>query len=164
MKIDMQALEADVWKYMKTYARTFAKEASYAAVGYAKEAVDQFYNNYTPLSYRRTYNLQRGSYASKRYYHENGNRIYGGVRISSEKMKPYIKYEHGKKVEIDPAPVMRAAWREGEHGYRFHAQTDRPTPVDIVKDKLEHGRPGFEAKAEAAAVAQHYTVLNFTKR
>lgn len=159
---DMIELENDVWKYMRAYTRAYIHEAADAAVGFAKDAIEQFYKNYDPRSYRRTYNLEGYSY--ERHYENRWDKNYrGGVCITSKNMDPYVKYVNHHPIDIDPYPIAKAAWLQGMHGWPKAAQIDSDNPVHIVSTKLndKQNLNKFHEKALQVARSKKYNVLSF---
>lgn len=138
--ITQRDLKNDIELLLKTYATTFCKEAANEAVKFAKYAIEQFYNDYTPKEYVRTNNLKNNSY--KRYYHNNGHGyVQGGVTIYSDDM--FDNYDG-----VDPFYVADAGWH-GWHGAKgsdfisgnFNNTNFRPIfttpPLDIVRGKMK---------------------------
>lgn len=129
----------EIRDYLRTYARTFCQEAAKELTKTAKYAIKAFYDDYEPNWYKRDENLLKNSY--KHYYHDNGRRVAGGVKISDEDMNPYYKrIKKGVKEIRDPFLVVESAWDGGWHGiYGMYTAEHRmsPTPLEIVKDKME---------------------------
>lgn len=75
----------DIEKYGNNIAKNIALSAKKELVEEYAYSVEQFYASYTPIYYNREWQLRR-SY--KPYYRNpHGNRFYGGVEITSQKMK-----------------------------------------------------------------------------
>lgn len=111
-------LEQDLRLYAETFREAYVKEAATLLTQTATIAIQRFYDDYTPRYYKRTNNLLRHSYS--KYYHNNGKRLYGGVRISAKDMLPY-DVSGGKGT---PSPltekVVMWSWKYGYHGYYNH--------------------------------------------
>ena len=86
--INKKALEKDVEKYLKTFAEAYADTAANEITKFAQQAIQRFYDHYTPKYYDRTDDLKKNSFS--KYKHNNGNQYYGGVRISTYNMSPYV--------------------------------------------------------------------------
>ena len=150
-----QSLEKDLKKWVKTYAQAYCKQAAIELTETAKYAIQKFYNDYDPDYYDRTYNLLNNSYSL--YYHNNGKKIYGGVRISSVNMNDY-------KNGTTANDVVGWTWFEGKHGF-YDYDVDYPIytypPINIVKEKRND--PVFLKKltdiATKEAKRQSYEVL-----
>lgn len=130
-----EELEArkEIKEYLRTFAITYAKEAAKELTKTAKYAISSFYEDYTPMVYDRTYDLLNNSYRA--YYHDNGRRIYGGVRIDAEKMSPYMDSFRGGITE--PEIVVNTAWGSGWHGHTNRGiKPMTPTPLEIVQQKI----------------------------
>ena len=156
MAVDQKALIKDLKKYMYTFADEYCHEAATEITKIAKYAIEQFYNDYSPDYYDRTYDLRENSYS--RYYHNNGRAIYGGVRINSEKMQPYNR---GSKWETNPFEVASFAWH-GWHGNPIRNIYTTP-PLDIVKEgaSKQEFLNKLREKAENVAKNQEYSILKF---
>lgn len=107
--IDQNKLMDDLRLYLKTYAEEYCKEGAKEITAMAAMAIQSFYNNYTPEYYDRTEDLLKNSYSL--YYHNNGNTIYGGVKISSINMQPYVG------AGISQYDIAYSAWTKGLHGF-----------------------------------------------
>lgn len=105
------SLEKDLEKWIKVYSTEFCKEAADKITDKAKDAIRRFYEEYTPEYYNRTDDLLENSYS--RYYHNNGKKVYGGVRLHSLNMQPY------KNAGITQGEIAMSAWELGVHGFRY---------------------------------------------
>ena len=63
-----------------------------------KNAIEDFYDNYDPKYYLRTYNFKNNSY--KRYYKPNKYSVVGGVILSPDDMEVYINGRHRLNPEL----------------------------------------------------------------
>lgn len=148
-------LENDIKRWMKTYAEAYCKQAAIELTETAKHAIQKFYDDYNPRYYDRTDDLKDNSYSL--YYHNNGKRIYGGVKISAANMSDY---KNGTTAD----DVVGWTWFEGKHGFYDH-DMDYPIftypPINIVKEKRND--PAFLKKldnlATKEAQKQSYDVL-----
>lgn len=147
-EINTTALREDISKYLKTYARSYAKGAADAGPKLAKNAIQAFYDSYNPQRYLRVDNLKRNSFS--RYYHDNGNVVYGGVRIHSDAMNDYAEGNW------DKFQVASETWLRGRHGYIYTFP-----PVSMVKIALGQLSTTLQKKAEKEALNQKYNVLTF---
>lgn len=154
--LNQKLLEQDVEKYLRTFAKVYCRNAQVEATKMAKYAIKQFYKDYKPDYYDRTFDLRDNSYSP--YYHDNGMRIYGGVRINSDNMQPYNR---GTKYETDPFEVADVAWH-GWHGVPIRGIYTTP-PLDIVKQMMAEENFLYKIRnnAESAAKSQSYTYLRF---
>lgn len=144
--VNIAALQADVKKFLRTYAQSFGQEAARIGPEIAKTAISSFYGAYSPKYYARTENLLNNSY--QRYYKDNGTTIYGGVRISSANMNSY-----GDKC-WSASQVANATWKRGLHGkvYTF-------PPYSMAQMALGSMSNTLEQKAEKVARSQSYSVM-----
>lgn len=163
-KINEKALKDDILKYMKTFSEAYVKEGSKQLTNEAKYCIEQFYEDYTPHFYNRTYDLRDNSY--RPYIHNNGRIYYGGVRITSDFMSPYYS---GNTV-TDAFTVAQLGWH-GWHGdptgYNGRFEPIKTTPpLDILTRffKSEKFLKSVNNYAEDVAVNQSYTYLNFLKK
>ena len=148
-------LERDLEKWIRTYAEAYCKKAAIELTETAKYAIQKFYNDYTPKYYDRTFDLRDNSYSL--YYHNNGRKIYGGVRISADKMQDY-------KDGTSAVDVVGWTWFEGRHGFRGR-DVDYPIytypPINIVKEKRDDASFLRELTNHATKEAkkQSYSIL-----
>lgn len=126
-----KSLEKDLQKWVKTYAEAYCRQAALELTETAKYAIQKFYDDYNPRYYDRTYDLRDNSYSL--YYHNNGRKIYGGVRISAINMQDY---KNGTSAD----DVVGWTWFEGKHGFLDH-DMDYPIytypPINIVREKRD---------------------------
>lgn len=124
-------IKKEVRDYTEKYCVAYCQKAADEITEFAKSAIYQFYNDYTPSIYDRTYDLRDNSY--KRYYHNNGHgKYYGGVRITSEDMSTY---QPGTVYETDPFEVVTAAYN-GWHGDPIRNIYTTP-PLEIIREKMK---------------------------
>ena len=148
-------IRSDILKYMETYAKTYCKEASRLLTEKAEEATSKFYNDYTPEYYIRTNDFKDNSYES--YYHNNGKRVYGGVRLGSKNMSDY---EGASAFEV--ASLAWNGWHGDPTGYNGHFSPIRTEPpIEIVKDYFysDEFRQKLKQAATTTANNQKYSVL-----
>lgn len=136
----MKDIQADVKKYLETYARESSKYAAKKLTEKAQYCIEQFYKDYSPDYYDRTYDLRDNSYSP--YVHNNGRVYFGGVRISSDDMSPY--YSGFSKVNTsdytDPIVIAQLGW----HGYHGHPVAYgnfkpiiTPAPLGMLKEYFQ---------------------------
>ena len=142
------ALRADIKLYLKTVAIAYGKLAADAGPKAAKQAIEMFYSSYGPYIYRRTGNLKDNSY--ERYYKNNGSVVYGGVRISSDKMDEY-KYGNWSA-----ATVASRTWAGGAHG-NVHTFP----PLSMAEMQLASMSASIEDEAIAIGKSRGYDTLIF---
>ena len=115
-------IDADIKKFVEIYCKTGAKIAGEEFEKRAKKAIQAFYNDYSPTWYKRTGNMM---HSFKKYYHNNSDIIYGGVRISDEEMKSYgyaYKFHSWHKVpgpyypygQDNPGSILFGVWEVGD--------------------------------------------------
>lgn len=158
---DEVGLKKDLEKYLYTFADAYCREARYEITKMAKNAIEQFYKDYGPNNgepwfYKRTDDLKDNSY--KPYYHNNGKRIYGGVRITSEDMSPYNR---GTKSETDPFEVAKFAY-DGWHGHPAINIHTTP-PLEMIRENMKNEQflHRINKNAERVALEQDYEYLKF---
>ncbi len=142
------ALRSDIKLFLKTVAIAYGKAAADAGPKVAKQAIEMFYSSYGPYIYRRTDNLKNNSY--ERYYKNNGSVVYGGVRISSDKMS---EYQYGK---WSAATVASRTWAGGAHG-NVHTFP----PLSMAQMQLASLSAAIESQAIAVGKSQGYATLKF---
>lgn len=165
MQINLSGIESDVKKYLRTYAKAYTKEASKQLTIKAQSCIEMFYRDYSPLYYDRTYDLLNNSY--KQYYRSNGTTYYGGVRITSDFMKPYYSGSIMNHDYTDPIVIAQLGWH-GWHGDptgyngRF-APIHTTSPLDKLLDfaNNEYFVMAIEKYAEKKALKQKYKYLQF---
>ena len=137
--LNQEKLREDIEKYTMTIAKTYCREGMYEITKMAHYAMNKFYADYNPKIYDRTFDLfnpkkhdlSNGSVIP--YYHNNRERIYGGVRISSRNMSPYQPFS---KNPTDPSDVAWFAWH-GYHGHPLRGISMSPSPLEIVRKMME---------------------------
>lgn len=163
--LNQKALYEDLEKYLHAFGEAYCREAQIEITKMAKYAIEQFYEDYEPDYYVRTNNLLKRSYEP--YYHNNGKRIYGGVKITSKNM--FENYDG-----VDAAYVADAGWH-GWHGMKGSDYMNnwglipniRPiyttAPLDIVRKMMSEKSflDKIRNKAEDMAKLKRYSVLKF---
>ena len=105
----------------------------------------------------------------KKYYHNNSDIVYGGVRITTEDMKAYysaFKFGAWHKVpgpyypygQDNPASIVRGVW---EHGDRVTAPSS-PEPLEKLKEITIHNHQlitSIKKRAMQAACSAGYSVI-----
>ena len=114
MEINEEALQRDINQFLTTYAISFGNEAANKITKLAGQAIQVFYDQYTPKYYDRYEDLLNNSYI--RYYHNNGRAVYGGVAINADNMQDY---RHGNQI-TPKEKVAEWTWTKGYHGYLNH--------------------------------------------
>lgn len=158
MEFNEKAFQDDIDKWMRTYAETYCKQASREITRMAENAIERFYQEYSPKYYRnRTEDLLNNSYSP--YYHDNGRRIYGGVRISSANMQPY------KGAGISQFEIATSAWRKGIHGFEERDKNNlilTRSPIAMVQREMKnkHFLNGLMRNASNTAKKQSYSTFS----
>ena len=80
----------------------------------AKECIDAYYREYTPLVYERTENLQNNGYHPYRRYRKN--EIDVGVAFSADEMNPYRVEDSNSLSGFDVANIVVNNFMQGVHG------------------------------------------------
>lgn len=116
MSINAGQIKADLKKFVETYSKAGAKACEEEFTKQAQKAIQDFYGSYDPKEYIRTDEMLNKSYI--KYYHNNGNTIYGGVKIWSDEMDAYKRtpsrrYPFGGG---NPANVVEGVWVGGYRG------------------------------------------------
>lgn len=165
VKIDISGIEADMKKYMETYAKSYTEEAAKQLTNQAQSCIEMFYRDYTPKVYDRTEDLLKNSY--KPYRHNNSDSYYGGVRITADFMSPY--YSGGIMSHTYTAPIVIAqlgwhGWHGDPTGYGGRFEPIRTTPpLDTLLSFYNKNsfRKSVENYAEKKALSQEYKYLEF---
>lgn len=142
------ATRRDLKLFSETFATTAGKMAADKGVKIARQAIEIFYSSYGPSIYLRTDNLKNNSY--ERYYKNNGNKVYGGVVISSNKM---AEYQYGT---WSAAKVASSTWAGGAHG-NVHTYP----PLSIAEMQFGSVRSAILASAFNTAKNRGYATLTF---
>lgn len=148
--------------FLETFATTFCKNAADELTKTAEYAISEFYNDYEPSWYDRTYELKNNSY--KRYYKNNGRRAWGGVYIGDKYMTPYYKNNNNEQIIRDPFLVTSTAWESGLHGiYGWHTEEGNKgiVPIEIVDAKMRDKKflKELDNKAYQAAKSESGEIL-----
>ena len=146
--------------YLTTFGTTYCKKAADELTETAKYAIEAFYNDYNPTWYERTNNLNK-SY--RKYYHNNSRRVWGGVYIGTEYMKPYYRNDNSDQIR-DPMLVVATAWETGLHGISgWHVKEGNRgvIPMQIIEDKMKDIKflNSLEITATKAANSQAGEIL-----
>ena len=165
--INKKALEKDVEKYLKTFANAYADAAANEITKLAQQAIQRFYDNYTPKYYNRTDDLKDNSFS--RYKHNNGRQYYGGVRISTHNMSPYVVGGLNNRRFIDPFYIAQPCWEKGIHGSasgidgRYPVIRDKQSPKTYLLNKMDDKRfqDNIKQVGYNAAIKQQYQLLRF---
>ena len=80
----------------------------------ARVCMDNYYREYSPLVYDRTFNLQDNGYHPYRRYRKN--EIDVGVAFSSDEMNPYPVDEESNLSGFDVANIVVSNFMQGIHG------------------------------------------------
>lgn len=174
--INTTDIEADIKKFVEIYCTTGAHIASEEFEKRAKLAIQAFYKDYPPSWYHRTGNME---HSFKKYYHNNSNIVYGGVRIGTEDMKAYRwQYKYvtlpnggivGPRVfkvpgkyypygQNNPSSIVEGVW---EHGARVTARSS-PSPLRILKKLTIQNHQlitSIKKRAMQAACSAGYSVI-----
>ena len=142
------AARRDIKLCSQIFATTAGKMAADEGVKIAKQAIEIFYSSYSPSIYRRTDNLKNNSY--ERYYKNNGNKVYGGVIISSNKM---AEYQYGT---WSAAKVVSSTWAGGTHG-NIHTYP----PLSIAEMQFGNVRSAILSSAMNTAKSHGYATFTF---
>ena len=157
MEFNEKDFQKDIDKWMRTYAEAYCKQAQKDITRMAENAIDNFYREYTPIYYNRTDDLLNNSYSP--YYHDNGRRIYGGVRISSANMQPY------NGAGISQYEIATSAWRKGIHGFEERDKNNlilTRSPIAMVQREMKnkHFLNGLMKYASDVAKKQNYSTFS----
>lgn len=121
MSVQPEQIRADIKKFVEIYCKAGARIASEEFTRRAEDAIMNFYLDYSPTWYDRTYNMLENSYS--KWYKNNSNIIYGGVKISSDKMGAYPprkdtgtpvpgkRYPYGQS---NPDSILYGVWEVGD--------------------------------------------------
>jgi len=166
--INTTDIEADIKKFVEIYCTTGAHIASEEFEKRAKTVIEDFYKGYVSPHkwYKRTGNMKKSHI---KYYHNNSDIVYGGVRITTEKMKAYysaFKFGAWHKVpgpyypygQDNPASIVRGVW---EHGDRVTAPSS-PEPLEKLKEITIHNHQlltSIRKRAMQAACSASYSVI-----
>lgn len=156
-----QGLRKDIIKMFRASMSAYCKKAADELTKTAEYAMQDFYNDYKPKWYDRTYDLKNKSYS--RYYRNHGNRFSGGVSIGSEEMKTHYKNANELE-ERDPYLIASTAWESGLHGiYGWHTEegSNGIIPMQIIDEKMKDKKflNELEDNANDAIYKQTYKYL-----
>lgn len=162
MAIDKQAIQADVEKFVKIYCSTGARITADIFTKIASLTIQEFYNDYSPKYYDRTFDMRDNSY--KKYLHNNGRSYTGGVRISpnsldSYKRTPGPNYPYGQS---NPTSIFYGVWYDGYRGP--HANSSE-SPLDkLIRNTVDspHLVEEICTQARRMAASSGYKVITIT--
>ena len=107
--------ESKRWKKaIRSAMRDVAKKVEADFMIQAKECMDAYYREYTPLVYDRTENLRDNGYHPYKRYRKN--EIDVGVAFSADEMNPYPVDEGSDLSGYDIANIVVSNFMEGIHG------------------------------------------------
>ena len=134
----MKEIEEDAKKYCAAYIRGGVKEGRKQAIKIAKQAIDMFYNSYSPRRYHRVWNIETNSWRPvARYGVEEGE---FGIELSSSGMHEY------KNTDVSAATIFDWVINHGYHG--SVAQTIE-APYDMMTRLMSEG--AYEDAVQKAA-------------
>lgn len=113
-----EAITAEFREAAKKSMTDAAKKAEELLTKKAKEVIEEFYNEYDPVSYDRTWNFRFKSYKS--VYAKNGNGAYGGVKFDHSFMHTY---ERGTGLSTEQ--IFDAVFLDGSHGAIYDGSLKR---------------------------------------
>lgn len=159
--VNERKLLNDVDKYINSYCKGYCKEAIKLLTEKTRMSVRQFYEDYTPVKYERTFDFRDNSYVP--YYHNNSHGYYyAGVRMTSMNMQDYkgaLAYE--------VAHLAYHGWHGDPTGYNGKFSPIRTaSPLEMVKRYFVSS--AFKNKIKSAgfkaAHSQTYGVLKFDNK
>ena len=163
MEINIAALRADVYKYIKSFGEKYTSQAAEKFTEAARETIiDVFYGAYSPMYYHRTDDLANNSYY--KYKHNNGSKMYGGVVISSRDMSDYSNSWQSLKSVTPASDVVSWTWSKGYHGYLDKDPSNAIytfPPISSLEMRIGEIIPQIESEALSYAKSQSYSVLQF---
>lgn len=170
VKLDKQ-LEYDLIDDFKKYAKEINKAIVKLGVDRqthaAKGIMSQYYGEYTPKWYERTWNLRFNS-TIKPY--KNSKSKQGGVTISSEGMTDYEPRTfgaHPADSNKEPRPaalIWYSMWIQGYHGFDgkiLYRGEYADTPYQELINARDRMQPRIKKQAIQVAQKQRYKALKF---
>ena len=168
VEIDIKAIEADLFVFAETFCSTVALEAVSMIKDFAFHEMIEYYNEYDPYVYIRTFKMRDHSY--KKHYEKINNGFEGGIDIHSS--NTYHPDKH-----ISEEQIYEKVWVEGSRAidkiqYRsakngdvafFRKMQGEPYRIDNVKRKAYSNDTIQQliAKGMKAALRQKYSILRF---
>ena len=164
IEINEQLIKKDLEKFIDTFGKTLASKVADKSVADAKAVLEEFYLDYQPRYYNRTFDLLNNSY--HRYYKNHTTTFYGGVILSSKRMRDY---KNTPKQDVFNWTIL-----DGYHGYNWYKGADGERVIDPITSRppisklMEriYDKPSFEQlKKEALKEAEkgNYKTLRFKK-
>lgn len=120
-------------KRAREECRLFATMAADKFTELAATAIAQFYADYTPAYYDRTYDMLNNSY--RRYYLNKGNRYYGGVIGDSSGLSEYVGSG------LSTGDIWTNVWYKGYHGFTKKDPVEpiqTTPPIDILDNSISN--------------------------
>ena len=108
VKIDAKAIEADIRKFVDVCCSTIAKEATDLINKFAFQEMVEYYNEYDPYYYDRTYQIILQSY--RPYWSHTGSSYEGGIIINSN-------FTDHQPKGITESQIYDEVWEKGRHGW-----------------------------------------------
>lgn len=135
---DMQKYGNDIAKYIATYTRD-------TLYNNYMEIMKDFYDDYSPKSYHRTYQMKKNSY--KKYYrNSHGNTYYGGIQLTPDDISPnnytHVSKKTGKIYGMPNEVIFNWVTFGGFHGSpTTFAYKTSPSPYNKIittRDEILH--------------------------
>ena len=119
VSIDRKNIQKDLHDFLQTFAETITKTAADKITADAKASIEEYYLDYQPKYYNRTFDLLHNSFY--RHYENHGHTYWGGVVLSPGKMKNYITrgFLSNTQTITKKEDVFKWTWLEGFHGYHW---------------------------------------------
>ncbi len=158
IEIDFGSLEADLRKYANNVCRNAASEIADELTKEARLGINQFYDDYSPIYYRRHFtNFFNNSF--RRYYSNPHNTIFsGGVEYTPDAMNDI--YQH--PIE----EVFYSVIEVGSHGPELYSIVPamNPSPMQIVIEKRDSIVKNIQTYINRSKIKSHqagYSILKF---
>ena len=166
--LNTRYLYRDIDKYLRSYAYGFAKAAAEDMTSAAEKYIKQFYVDYAPIQYNRTFNFRDGSY--EKILRQYEDKSIGGVWLTHLNMSVYQKYRGlGKGYDEIPPEVIWEQSLQGWHGNpkNPHWTPPRmsPSPIELInqyyKQNCNLSNKKYKNAARKYAESQHYSTFGF---
>lgn len=164
---DTRNIARDVRKYLMNYAKAYVEIASKDLTSIAQKYIQNFYVDYSPIYYDRTFDFRDNSY--EKIFEHTANGYRGGVLLTWKNMSPYTKAWNGvnERKTIDPSIVWADAI-EGFHGARNSPhlpKTMKPSPMTLINEyynkNVDLKNNKYKTYAKKYADSQRYLTFGF---
>ena len=153
-------LKDDIKKYMTIRSQQACMRARDVLKEKAASAIESFYNQYSPIYYRRTDAIRKDSIQP--FYQQYGHLIVGGIFINGSQLKKAWDIVPSLNTELRQYSVI-SVWHYGEHGSVLINAGIRmnPAPFTIVQRFWKQEKNKCMSYGASIAKRAGYRLISF---